>query len=1838
MVSGLLPCALVWLLAAPGAVLAGSATAMGVETHSGDCYVLIASPTGVEPPGMRYGVYRFRREIPGDDNTYYKVRLGEHDPVADYDTAPFLDPLGDAYGLTVDKFNRVYVMVNRGDSTYKSIDWSAAPRVEVTHTHNLHMTGTDEVGSYDGPHYDGPSAPHTYDFGRIFVIKRDGTEDFYKNVYPSDPDGTPYRFPAEEKTETIEVRVWPGKARTKTATDRIFVFEGSPDKTDVLLPPPVECWPPWPQSNSHGSGRGGCSLVKGYWPFPTSSTFSETSDHRVVIPYGEWWMTREDGWYPGHSAPHGWIIRKLTDLKYMVERMHLCKYLDFPDATALSMSAGPYVDGSAIYVAVGTELKWKQTNSCGDFCIDAAATGTEVSPPARGKIIFSTYGEELNEERCYGIKQVQDLASGSYVCTLQKYEHVSGTWDATDIPFSASNVILLDGAASDPVHNSNSLGIAAKDATEEWIYVSDADPNHFCVSSLFFRTGGTVWRLNPATGVVTCRERDEISHSEIVRTIGLGSGVTEIAADGLMFLYYLRSARDPAAPVPGAIGTSYTPSGADPFTIGVDDTNPIDVDDSPYFAEIVDPGPPANYRFVYFYQYVGKDVMKTSAYSSSPRKIGHAEKGRIRWSRKQIKCDSSGNPLPEGAGALWDGSTVKWASNTYYQVDTDIDMSVRSEIAAVNIAIPPLGEENTLDLMIEDSGGSIVAASREGTYHDTYHAGAARSLEYIEVEEDADPGYIIDIENPPRFAGINRSAFGRGNVNYSPMDQDGDGRIGAFAYAIIDPDILGAAEKPQYHLRFKWEINKITHADVATAVTTATVTDSGSTIQPWSGTLQYADPISSYTLAPDGFYYCKETATGLGDEYRIARLKVPTFEDPGRYEVKLIIRGGIWDIDFSDFNSPVTFDKDTFEVAYSIVINVRAKNPLGDSYVYDVKVVSPQGGALQGHGLVEEDQARPVFCTGLIKFFTGQFYSDSSNRMDKSTGVGTWDYYDPAPGSGWSDSRTPPHPDNDPATVTDPITGGSPSCYDQYYALTRRNDADGDWGTRARYVSPPGGGVGTPGEDDMLPASWDKSDQRLRDWYSIKYEWILGYYDPETGAYRERTYRKGTLAELVALELLARNGHPELYSRLLGDPSHRFVEYAANGRIYRFRVPLLDPAVKLDVANIYDETDLHSWCAEPVNALASLNGGDIAGIAPPVWYVPTYPSHLKLTCRVYYQKVGWGPVLDLNKVRNPGAYGITPPDPTAAAAAGGHTDPSWAPSPQELWLVDEDGEPLYYSARRIAPTAAEAGVHQVSAALPEASLYWSCLYESGRVVPDPMEDQDPFGGSDDNDYFDLMVLDRTPPRIAGTTTAGVVGSASATGTVALHGDAGKRIREDHVYVQVVDNDPYLHFTDWRTPAVGGEYPSLLGVMYECGPDGRLRDGDGGGIGYDTESGVAGYYGFNIARRAGEVLSGFTENSPLEDYPGDTAHSRPADASMMIDDGLIMECNGGSAPNIGDGVYAAVLDDPTHRCHPDFITSESHFSIDAGSFSGITAWNRSSEEDANYRASVYGKEGVHIPVPAFLPYGTDTLSLLALGTDESAAGFTVDGSEAHYTLPDGSAYTGSPSMDDRRPTTYATVAVRDTAPPNVSVDVLDSSEGASVHFVAFTRFGRDMSGPLDDYFVVKRSPDNRNIMSHFPAYSAVAGSPYMYPPDWSTLGVCPGGFPVSHVLDFSTMDFDPAASADPEPYVLRFNEDVQLVLTVRACDNVSEPSVLQISVHGDPACAHPFPEMNDVSGTVVKDLAVLNLSHYYPTEGEEDTVTVSVRDQAGNERRIRFRVKVYAHDIDFRIISDKERKQ
>lgn len=233
---------------------------------------------------------------------------------------------------------------------------------------------------------------------------------------------------------------------------------------------------------------------------------------------------------PGQRTPRiyenkqrGNILTSPLTITATAKNKQIVAYLDSGDVmndpgALTGLGCPPQCDGVEIGNRLVTEIQsqvgYSFFSTCGDSCISgpSSATADAYGPEPPTRILFGSEGQTINDQKAYTVKGVAgglevkalSLVPQGGLITSQGVAcgNPTGCWDESDVPeakkyFTYGTTVLT----------ANSFGNAASldsylAGGSDFVYLSDKDPDHFAVSSRFWRTGGTAFTYEPSEGAI----------------------------------------------------------------------------------------------------------------------------------------------------------------------------------------------------------------------------------------------------------------------------------------------------------------------------------------------------------------------------------------------------------------------------------------------------------------------------------------------------------------------------------------------------------------------------------------------------------------------------------------------------------------------------------------------------------------------------------------------------------------------------------------------------------------------------------------------------------------------------------------------------------------------------------------------------------------------------------------------------------------------------------------------------------------------------------------------------------------------------------------------------------------------------------------------------------------------------------------------------------------------------------------------------------------------------------------------------------------------------------------
>ncbi len=311
------------------------------------------------------------------------------------------------------------------------------------------------------------------------------------------------------------------------------------------------------------------------WPhppvaYPDGAAFPGSAGHLRVIGFGRWFMAHRDdlpsnsvGNQPQHCYPGShygnrtckpcdtpWnSLAKSEEIRVTNAQKQIVSFLLADDAAQVGVPAGVSNVGNQITTKVTSQTIWRLFASCGDSCLtgsdEVAGNINDVSPPTR--ILFGSEGQTIQDQAAYTIRN--DF--GNVLVVKRMNLNASNQWVYTDVAAARQYGTAHPGGApfdpaTDPITFGNAASLDSYIGGDDFIYKANADPDHYAVASRFWRTGGTAFHYDPATGTVKWLEHAfdlggsfAPSSSFPQGDIRIGTNVYAITADGAGNLYWL---------------------------------------------------------------------------------------------------------------------------------------------------------------------------------------------------------------------------------------------------------------------------------------------------------------------------------------------------------------------------------------------------------------------------------------------------------------------------------------------------------------------------------------------------------------------------------------------------------------------------------------------------------------------------------------------------------------------------------------------------------------------------------------------------------------------------------------------------------------------------------------------------------------------------------------------------------------------------------------------------------------------------------------------------------------------------------------------------------------------------------------------------------------------------------------------------------------------------------------------------------------------------------------------------------------------------------------------------
>lgn len=229
--------------------------------------------------------------------------------------------------------------------------------------------------------------------------------------------------------------------------------------------------------------------------------------------------------------------------------------------------------GNLLVTEITSQVGYSFFSTCGDSCISgpSEALGDAFGPTPPTRILFGSEGQTIADQKAYTVrgaagslevKSLSLIAQGDAIPGGGICGQFAGCWHEDDVPeakkyFTYSTNLLTAKSFG----NAASLDSYLPNGSD-YIYLSDQDPDHFAVSSRFWRTGGTAFTYDHTIGGIKWFEHtfDPVAPPpgstdpvfaaptavEGVITIGnIAPNDIAIAADGKGNVYWLRRTLTP---------------------------------------------------------------------------------------------------------------------------------------------------------------------------------------------------------------------------------------------------------------------------------------------------------------------------------------------------------------------------------------------------------------------------------------------------------------------------------------------------------------------------------------------------------------------------------------------------------------------------------------------------------------------------------------------------------------------------------------------------------------------------------------------------------------------------------------------------------------------------------------------------------------------------------------------------------------------------------------------------------------------------------------------------------------------------------------------------------------------------------------------------------------------------------------------------------------------------------------------------------------------------------------------------------------------------------------------
>lgn len=1461
--------------------------------------------------------------------------------------------------------------------------------------------------------------------------------------------------------------------------------------------------------------------------------------------------------------------------------------------------------GNPITSGLSTRYSLQFWSSCGDKCLASAGGATvadELTVPA--KIVFSAEGLSAATQRVYGL---QSIAGKPVVLRFTK--DAAGNWSSTGI--DSGDVVtdhLFDGGGT-----VNTFGIASKqeqptDPVSDYIYRTNLSNNHFTVSGKFFRDGAIVFGYD-GNDVINWQDRVEASGSTVEgQVFGLGPNIAAITSDGRGNVYYFVEEKFPPSEKMTEAFDSLDPNNLS--KVGPDSPGVIDWEDS--IVEL--PG-----------GHVRQVETKTTTVSDT--------------TTNEIEVSARVNNTPAGYGL------------------------------SVNNAYAFAAQENIIS-------GPTVVHSVTDTFEATYTTTVTERIEEvgtvssIELPDPSDPGKFDPVASILVPAGVDTLQVGGKDARITYQIQR---RTVVTSSTVEDITYKGALQRKVFYRQnqqFSLKAVNILASGPANSVDarTESVDRGGLVLDAQVWTRLASSGVGSSTLSFDSsippaldIAFVGGTAT-----YDLDAEAVKLNDPPPTNELNALI-------DIVQEKDDATYEEDSLPFFrmenYPLFNGISAGpygqmntsySPAGSGGSWDAGDGDGRNGFFGSNMYRDKMQWRwivkAVSQPLASHYHDGVRYEKPDSSRNGIVFKGDWRL--PSAGANY-DNAADSAVDRQKVTVSfnDPTHNppeqfkfGDPGEYEielsvrgEYWDTTGLTFANSSEDVKIGHYGPAGGSASAGDTAPYIPV--DRYSERFRIVPGVplsdKYVWDVQVYGPET------------ITEDQA-PAAGDNWYAEAYVRFY------------QGIYYEYLQDKDRPISDEDMtkyhgvgAFLYPDVDSSTFVGEDwltvkdgTSYLRESEGGpygtSIDAIRKKDWEQITYEWLMKVA---------------------------DPDDPTKALPEDTYGTVLRSGNLAELWDLQRDTNGNFISGRetvgknltsdstngylfqQITPSGAfpprsyrvriplmtktfdrkgfavptDPTAIQLTCRIHYPKVRWiERTTDQGKVYYDLQDDGAGFGvyrngflargttssepyfvmadpaSDDSDDYVETVVQDATDPWVSGSPMNAVFDPSTGSTEMAEYATApaGKALSLDALNtttIYIVDNNAYGHLLAWDGSAKDPMIPRAVGFHYEVGEDLRVRHPVNGGVGL-TDRDKA--FGFDITHDGTRFrLSSVDFEGIVRDgSPNDL----PLDSNYVYRPSRIQTWTVGS-DTYGHGVHFSNIyatQPPPAFGGPAFSTAASYSQIPGNPASD---WWDNPRERETFRVTAWELKDNELPMPIFLDdVPSASFKMAAQGEDR-----------------EGRRSTAPP---------IASFTVEDRSPPNVLVEIVDFRSSTPVYFVANTDYARDFtSAGVDndtDWVTLKVSPDTREVYGVYPAERR------------------DGQYTGARLTDPTTnADFtDPGTLGDGAAAGTSFNyrieEDVRFRVTVKAADNASKADNLFLSIEGGGGNTQsPFPELRSDTSPIstLGGPAVLVGTHFYPRRGEDDILSVLVRDEGGNERRLRIHVDVVPHTPDYRVIGDTRRR-